>query len=690
MTSKGGADWLSINELDSECAIPIYPPNVRLFLAAINFHTPSLFSKNHYYSLKNKSLSMGNETSKPQSDTLKDSDIRVDQAFQDIFRKGVNINMKVVIRGSSKSGKTSLFRSLQGKKVKGVYKSTPQIQAAMLNWKYDDSPDVVKLDVWDVVDNASAASMSTSSLRKTLSSSFRSTESKRSSMFSGKADASIINVYSGTDGVILMFDPHDEGSINYAYAEIVKVPEHIPVLVVANFCDKNESMLDFSTLQSHLPKLEASRRQFTRLVVGSVVEGTGLDSIKNFLDLTYLNLKCAVTKKTLEVHHEALTKCQERFEGGAVSVSAVGPEHTVEQKEVEKQIERAIGTSVNSGSENMKVEDLEVMEAKETSSKDPATEAEEDKDMELVSLDSPEKLAVVVTPIMPSHAHVEVIQQAKGSDIADAVPEEVVTANNSEVGDLQDSQFEEVGGVCDSVQDMVTSEDATAEATAEPESKDDALDMETKVDPAEENNAQPVESEKESLSEEVTVTQDSVKDKVTSMDMTDETVEPESVLNSTETKTVVAEENAAQQVDSEETQESPAVEEAVSVEQETNSVSDNPDEPQAAEPSSDPVPSEETSVEPEPSEAPAESQTPEQPSEASQTLEQPTEPETSNETAQEPPAEVQSQDTEDSSRPSLSKKVSFCEEPAQVLSNKSLKKKKSSSKKNSKKKKGKR
>ena len=76
---------------------------------------------------------MGNEASTPggkiNTQGASSSGVqRMDPSLRKRFKQGVNYNMKVIIRGSVGSGKTSLFRRLQGQPVLKEHLRSDQVR----------------------------------------------------------------------------------------------------------------------------------------------------------------------------------------------------------------------------------------------------------------------------------------------------------------------------------------------------------------------------------------------------------------------------------------------------------------------------------------------------------------------------------------------------------------------------------
>ncbi|KAJ1963919.1 hypothetical protein IWQ62_003080 [Dispira parvispora] len=178
---------------------------------------------------------MGNEQAKP-TDPAAEIRHRALTPMDGVFRKGIRHNLKIVIRGDTMTGKTALFQRLQGISVTPDYAHTEQIQVANIKWDRNNASEVVKIELWDVVDRSERRRTLGTNLKLSNDATLQSPQAEASSEpVSVALDADTINVYRDCNCVLLLFDITKRWTFEYALQELDRIPYHITTLLVGNF-----------------------------------------------------------------------------------------------------------------------------------------------------------------------------------------------------------------------------------------------------------------------------------------------------------------------------------------------------------------------------------------------------------------------------------------------------------------------
>jgi len=214
---------------------------------------------------------------------------RVEQSMQKKFSKGVQYNLKIIIKGDRNTGKSTLLQRLSGSPFKENYIPTQEIQVANINWNYRGACDIVKVEVWDIVDKSSRKRTPSDSLK--LTNVDDNTAEGLADQFS--LDAELINVYKGTHGVILTMDITKAWTWQYVQRELDKIPNHIPVLVLANFRDMGDHRVvqtdEVAAYVEHLDRPVGSAEVY--FSESSMKDGFGLKFIYKYLNMPFLILQ---------------------------------------------------------------------------------------------------------------------------------------------------------------------------------------------------------------------------------------------------------------------------------------------------------------------------------------------------------------------------------------------------------------
>lgn len=138
--------------------------------------------------------------------------------------------VKIIIKGDRNVGKSCLLERLQGKGFIEAYTPSEEIQVASIQWSFKATEDIVKVEVWDVVDRGKARTRQSG--LKLISNVTPAAITEAPAL-----DAEFIDVYKGTHGVILMMDITKNWTFDYVSKELSKIPSDIPVLLLGNHCD---------------------------------------------------------------------------------------------------------------------------------------------------------------------------------------------------------------------------------------------------------------------------------------------------------------------------------------------------------------------------------------------------------------------------------------------------------------------
>eukprot|EP01060_Flectonema_neradi_P029067 TRINITY_DN3938_c0_g2_i1.p1 TRINITY_DN3938_c0_g2~~TRINITY_DN3938_c0_g2_i1.p1 ORF type:complete len:689 (+),score=187.15 TRINITY_DN3938_c0_g2_i1:41-2107(+) len=228
-------------------------------------------------------------------------------AMQKKLQNGVKYNMKIVIRGERRSGKSSLLRRLQGKYHDEGYNQTPQISAATVHWCSEFTQDPVKVEVWDVVDSG-FITQEIEDHHKSLNA--------PPGIEVQVSDASNVNVYRDAHCAIFVIDATRSDALEYLKTQLPNVPRGVSVVVLRNKCDLTDDVV--ITEKDILKVLEKQQPATTSLLTevggnkvpakygipphcisASMVNCYGIKNLYSYLNIPFQQLRCEMVEETL-------------------------------------------------------------------------------------------------------------------------------------------------------------------------------------------------------------------------------------------------------------------------------------------------------------------------------------------------------------------------------------------------------
>ncbi|TPP66226.1 Gtp-binding protein parf partner of arf [Fasciola gigantica] len=104
-----------------------------------------------------------------------------------------------------------------------------RLQVACIHWGDRKYTDVVKVEVWDVIDKGKPRTSSRQGLK------FKNSDTQNTP--EPCLDASFLDVYKGAHGVILVMDMTKSWTFDYVRRELPRIPPDLPVLILSNCRD---------------------------------------------------------------------------------------------------------------------------------------------------------------------------------------------------------------------------------------------------------------------------------------------------------------------------------------------------------------------------------------------------------------------------------------------------------------------
>ncbi|XP_031426312.1 rab-like protein 6 isoform X2 [Clupea harengus] len=249
---------------------------------------------------------VGSEPGPPKEKNIPAGLQSMNQSLQRRYAKGVQYNMKIVIRGDRNTGKSTLWQRLQGQKFVEEYIPTQEIKVTSIHWSYKTTDDVVKVEVWDVVDKGQKYPLpeGVGKGKKKGDNLKLENEPQEQSDNEVALDAEFLDVYKNCNGVVMMFDITKQWTYNYILRELPKVPHHVPVCVLGNHRDMGDHRIILpDDIRDFIAGLNRPRgSSYIHYAESSMKNGFGLKYLHRFFNIPFLQLQRETLLRQLETN----------------------------------------------------------------------------------------------------------------------------------------------------------------------------------------------------------------------------------------------------------------------------------------------------------------------------------------------------------------------------------------------------
>ena len=252
--------------------------------------------------------------------------------------RGAHYNLRVLIRGDLQTGKTALWRRLQGLSFGGQLPPTQALAVAHLDWTCHSSiEDIVKVEAWDVCDADLSRAGRPGSGPLTLSHGAVMDSGSGAPPSPKTAEA---HLWQNVHAAMVLFDPRKPWTWTYVVRLFQEAPSHLPMLLLAGFADlrqpspaaagsmigksepgqsQDSAGISFKDVEQAITdERTRSGRKITLIRDYSSADCRGLQAVHAFIQIPYYSLVASSHAQAQRLAEEALSRAQDAVQSLAI------------------------------------------------------------------------------------------------------------------------------------------------------------------------------------------------------------------------------------------------------------------------------------------------------------------------------------------------------------------------------------